>query len=115
MVERHAPRLDFVWYRPSIPGIPATKWALDAMGTVELPAGLYTVQAISDDAVRIWVDEKLVIDDWTPHKSRVDVAPLAAGRHRLRVQYVQIDGWAELRVEILRGPPGNSRGSPGPH
>ena len=115
MVERHAPRLDFVWYRPTIPGIPATKWALEAMGTVELPAGLYTVQAISDDAVRVWVDEKLVIDNWTPHESRVDVAPLAAGRHRLRVQYVQIDGWAELRVEILPGPPRNSRGSPGPH
>lgn len=115
LFERHVPRLDLLWYRPSSPAIPSKQWALDATGTVELPAGRYTLQTISDDAIRVWVDDALVIDDWTPHESRVDVAPLGGGHHHLRVQYFQIDGWVEQRLDIMRGPPPASRGSPGPH
>ena len=115
LVERTVPRLDFVWYRPPVSAIPQRQWALEATGVVDLPAGRYTLQTISDDAIRVWVDGALVIDHWQPHESEVDVTPLGAGRHSLRVQYVQVDGWAELRLEILRGPPSPSRGSPGPH
>ena len=115
LVERRAPRLDLMWYRPSMPVIPLKQWALDATGTVSLPRGTYAVQTISDDGVRVWVDDSLAIDDWSPHESRVDVAQLPHGRHRIRVQYYQVDGWAELRIDVLRGPPPSSRGSPGPH
>jgi nitrous oxidase accessory protein NosD len=115
VLERHVPRLDVMWYRPTVAGIPSKQWALEATGTVNLPSGAYTLQTISDDAVRVWVDDRLVIDDWTPHESTVDGAALGGGRHELRVQYAQVDGWAELRLEILAGPPRSSRGSPGPH
>jgi hypothetical protein len=115
LLERRAPRLDLLWYRPAIAGIPPARWALEASGVVDLPPGSYSLRAISDDAVRVWVDGALAIDDWTPHESAVAVAPLGGGRHALRVQYVQIDGWSELRLEILRGAPTSSRGSPGPH
>jgi len=115
LLERRMPRLDLMWYRPPVPGIPATRWALESAGTVDLPPGAYSFRTISDDAVRVWVDGVLVIDDWAPHESSVAVAPLDGGRHELRVQYVQVDGWTELRLEILRGPPTASRGSPGPH
>ena len=97
-------RLDFMWYRPprSMPGFPAERWKLEATGTVTLAPGDYTLRTISDDAIRVWVDGTLVIDDWEPHESRVDDAPLTGGRHDLRVEYYQKDGWVELRVEILR-------------
>lgn len=114
LVTLRPPRLDFEWYRPSITGIPSTHWALEASGSVTLAPGRYTLRTISDDAVRVWVDGKPVIDDWTPHGSTVDVAPLAGGTHALRVRYYQVDGWTELRVEIVRGRE-TSRGSPGPH
>jgi hypothetical protein len=52
--------------------------------------------------------------DWAGHESAVAHAPLPAGRHQLRVQYYQADGWTELRVELLRGRI-SSTGSPGPH
>ena len=108
------PRLDVMWYRPREPKIPLTNWSLDATSTVTLDEGSYTLRTISDDGVRVWVDGRLVIDDWTPHESRVDVAPLSGGRHALRVQYQQLDGWAELRLDILRGTQ-RAGGSPGPH
>jgi hypothetical protein len=112
----HWPRLDLMYYRPSrsIAWIPAENWSLVASGSVFLTPGIYTLRTISDDAVRVWVDESLVIDNWTPHESQVDVAPIAPGRHQLRVEYVQKDGWVELRVEIVRGRQ-TGKGSPGPH
>ncbi|HEX6534701.1 MAG TPA: NosD domain-containing protein [Gemmatimonadaceae bacterium] len=102
VLEQRTTRLDYEWYRPTIGGIPAERAAFVARGSVELPAGEYTLRAISDDAVRVWVDDSLVIDDWTPHESRVSSAPLPAGRHALRVEYVQVDGWTEMRLEVLR-------------
>ncbi|MBI1723722.1 MAG: hypothetical protein HYR48_07430, partial [Gemmatimonadetes bacterium] len=109
-------RLDYMWYRPppTIRDLPRERWALSAEASVTLPPGEYTLRTISDDAVRVWVDDVLVIDHWEPHESAVHTAPLDAGPHGLRVQYYQVGGWTELRLDIVRGrqAPGES---PGPH
>jgi hypothetical protein len=111
---RDTPRLDYVWYRPTIQGIPQERFAIEATGTVTLGPGTYTLRTISDDGVRVWVDGRLAIDSWAPHESKVDAAPIPAGRHDIRVQYYQLRGWTELRVDIVRGVQ-RSEGSPGPH
>ncbi len=110
---RTEPRLDYQWYRPSIAELPQERWALEATTTVTLPPGEYSVRTISDDGARVWVDDELVIDNWDePHGSMVDYAALSGGQHRLRVDYYQLGGWAELRVEIVKGS-ARSRGSAG--
>jgi parallel beta-helix repeat protein len=114
MLTRDASRLDVMWYRPTIRGLPQSKFAAVATSTVTLAPGTYTLRTISDDGVRVWVDGRRVIDDWSLHESRVDYAPLTGGRHTIRVEYFQVDGWAELRLDILRGVV-RSTGSPGPH
>jgi alpha-L-fucosidase len=48
----------------------------------------------------VWIDGKLVLDAWEPHESRVDRVPLNGGRHRLRVEYYELTGWAEIRLDI---------------
>ena len=113
---RTLPRLDLMWYRPpkAFAFLPQGNWGLEAAGTVSLPEGQYSIRTISDDAVRVWVDGALVIDAWTPHESLVHYAPLTPGEHGLRVEYRQVDGWVELRVDIIRGS-SRSQGSPGPH
>jgi len=108
------PRLDYMWYRPTIPNVPQAKFAAVATATVTLAAGDYTLRTISDDGVRVFVDGKMVIDDWKGHESALAYAPISAGRHEIRVEYYQIDGWTELRLDILRGRQ-DSAGSPGPH
>jgi hypothetical protein len=99
-----AQRLDFMWYRPppTMAHLPQERWSLEAMGTVDLSPGTYRLRTISDDAVRVWIDDTLRIDAWTPHESQVDEVAIAGGQHRLRVQYYQVDGWVELRVEVIR-------------
>jgi len=102
ILERKAPRLDYQWYRPQVTGLPRDKWALEATSTVTLGPGRYFLRTISDDGIRVYVDGALVIDRWTVHESIVDEVPLAAGRHDLRVEFFQAEGWTELRVEILK-------------
>ncbi len=114
LLTREAPRLDLEWYGPQIKGVPLERWALEATSRVSLPPGRYTIRTISDDAVRVWVDGKLAIDDWAAHESVVDHAPLAGGRHEIRVLYYQVDGWTELRLDFAPGVE-TSTGTAGPH
>lgn len=96
------PRLDYMWYRPTVRGVPQANFRIAATAEVTLGPGRYALRTISDDAIRVWVDDRLVIDNWKSHESEVNVADIAPGTHRLRVEYYQLDGWTELRVEILR-------------
>jgi PA14 domain len=114
LLTRHESHLDYMWYRPTIRELPLARWAAEATTTISLERGSHTLRTISDDAIRVWVDGKLVIDDWTPHESAVDNAPLSGGQHVIRVEYAQVDGWSELRVEVVRGVQ-RSTGSAGPH
>ncbi|HEX9728006.1 MAG TPA: NosD domain-containing protein [Gemmatimonadales bacterium] len=111
---RHESRLDYEWYRPTIPDLPRERVALEGTAAVTLPAGDYTLRTISDDGVRVWVDGALLIDHWTAHGSELNFARLNGGRHDLRVRYYQDGGWTELRLDIVRGIQ-QSPGSPGPH
>jgi len=83
-------------------GLPNDRVALVAEGDVDLPQGQYVVRTISDDGIRVWMDDERIIDRWSPHESALDTVPVAGGKHRLKVEYYEINGFAELRVEILR-------------
>ena len=96
------PRLDYMWYRPTVPKVPQSSFRIAATADVTLGDGSYQLRTISDDAIRVWVDDRLAVDNWKPHESEVNVADIAPGRHRLRVEYFQLDGWTELRVEVIR-------------
>lgn len=112
-LSRREPRLDKMWYRPPA-DLPQANWALEATTSVVLPSGKYTLRTISDDAIQVWIDGRLAIDHADPHESLVDNVVMPAGRHDLKVRYRQVEGWMELRVEIVRGHV-TSTGSPGPH
>lgn len=95
--------LDYMWSKPRLAGFPDQRFLLVAETAVDLPKGTdYELIGISDDGIRIWVDDKLVIDDWKPHESVVDRADLKPGKHRLRVDYYQVDGWVELKIDIRK-------------
>lgn len=114
LLSRIEPRLDYMWYRPTIKELPQTKYAAVATTRVTVPAGVFSLRTISDDAIRVWIDGKLAIDNWTPHESAVNYAAIAAGTHTLRVEYAQVEGWTELRVELVRGAH-RGVGTAGPH
>ena len=81
-------------------GLPRDRFAIVADGIVDLPDGDYTVQVISDDGARVWVDGKLVLDAWAPHESRVDRAAITGGRRVLKLEYYEVGGWSEISFAI---------------
>jgi parallel beta-helix repeat protein len=95
-------RLDFMSGRAIADGIPADRVAVVAEAAIDLPPGRYTVRTISDDGIRVWMDDERIIDRWTPHESAIDTAPVTGGKRRFKVEYYEIGGFAELRFEILR-------------
>jgi len=107
LVTRQDAVLDYMWSRTRLPGFPAERFAVVAEGVVSLPPGEYELVTISDDGIRVWVDGALVVDRWAQHESELATAPIGPGRHKLRVEYYQVDGWVELRVEVRRNRPGS--------
>ncbi len=62
----------------------------------------YTIYTSSDDGVRLWIDGKLVIDNWTEHPPQENVAQvtLVAGREvPIRLEYFEVDG---LQIQVIK-------------
>jgi parallel beta-helix repeat protein len=96
-------RIDFTWGggKPS-DKVPANHFATLATTEMELPAGRYEVRVMSDDGVRLSIDGKPVIDNWTwhpPHEDRAEVQ-LAGGKHAIRIEHFEIDGVAQLQFAL---------------
>jgi hypothetical protein len=61
----------------------------------------YTFYTRSNDGVRLWIDDKLVIDNWTDHSETEDKGAirLEAGRkHRIKLEYFYAGGWGVTRL-----------------
>lgn len=105
-------RFDLVGSGSLSEGLPRDRVALRAEGQVDLLAGDYRLDVISDDGIRVWIDDKLVIDRWNIHGSELDQVPVPSGRHRIRIEYFEATGWAELKVSLRR--PSAQRPAPSP-
>lgn len=79
--------------------------ALEYEGWINVPStDVYNFSTMSDDGSRLYIDGKLVVDNdglHSPTEVRAS-APLAAGWHRIRVQWFNKSGGAELKVKWAR-------------
>lgn len=87
----------FLWWAEPAPGLPADGFSVRWSGVIEASAtGSHVLQTYSDDAVRVWVDGQLVIDNWTPHAAAYDTAApmtwVAGERHAIVVEYQELGG-----------------------
>ncbi|MEZ4966409.1 MAG: PA14 domain-containing protein, partial [Saprospiraceae bacterium] len=55
----------------------------------------------SDDGVRLYLDDKLVIDRWNVHEPETEeITVTLGGRHQLRVEHFDAGGFAALECRI---------------
>jgi hypothetical protein len=68
-------------------------------------AGSWTFFTMSNDGVRLWIDDVLVIDNWTTHVVTENSATLtlSAGWHSIRLEYFQQNGAAAITLSF-QGP-----------
>jgi len=77
-----------------------------AEGEADFLPGRYALKVTWDDAVRVYVDGRLVLDEWNPSRYVFDesphrVVPLQlGGRHHLRVEHAELGGFATLSLRF---------------
>lgn len=77
-------------------GIPGTNFSVRWTSSPYFDAGSYRFTTTTDDGVRLWIDNQLLIDQWhdaTPTGYSGDIA-LGAGNHFIKVEYYQHSGGA---------------------
>jgi glycogen debranching enzyme len=97
-------RIDFNWNdTPPDPALGLTNYSVRWIGKIRpATSGEYMLETSSDDGVRVWLDRKLVIDNWTVHPPTTDRSTpmrLDAGKeYGIRVEFYQKEGGAEIHL-----------------
>jgi predicted outer membrane repeat protein len=97
--------VDFNWGQaaPSS-AVPSDNFSVNWTGHVVPPSsGNYVFRTESDDGIRVWVNNVLVIDAWTDHSVRADVSNAIALQantaYAIRVAYFESGGSATARLQ----------------
>jgi LysM repeat protein len=98
--ERYDPAIDFNFVNKPAPGVPLAHFSVRWTGEFSFTGGKYRFTATTDDGMRIYLDDDLILDqfhDQPPTTYRVD-KDVSEGTHKLRVEYFQDVGTAIARV-----------------
>lgn len=107
--------VDFNWAggTPGVGGIGADNFSVSWEGVIRVTAtDTYRFQTVSDDGVRLYVNNVLVIDNWTDHAATTDTSAnvaLTAGQvYDIRLEFYENGGQAEIRLRWGRASGGYS-------
>ena len=96
-------RLDFSWgTKAPIKGIPQNNFTAKMTKTISVSdEGTYRISGKANDGIKVYVDGKKVIYDWSSgsHTFSKDVK-LAKGDHKIEVHYSDLSGTAYLTVDV---------------
>jgi hypothetical protein len=103
LMKRLDPMVNFNWGSNSPdPAVPADNFMVRWTGQVEVPdTATYTFYTQTDDGVRLWVNNQLIIDNWTDHSSTLDqgTIKLTVGqRYDIRLEYYENGGDAVCQL-----------------
>ncbi|MEN9434553.1 MAG: hypothetical protein RLZZ422_2142 [Pseudomonadota bacterium] len=110
------PKVDFIWNgdAPVAGGnFPTDKFSVRWVGDFDLEAGNYTFTTLSDDGIKLWVDDVLVIGAWRDlwNATFKQGIPLKAGIHRIKLEYYDNTGgalaklsWAKSSTQCIEIP-----------
>jgi hypothetical protein len=82
------------------PGINADGFSARWTRYIDEPAGTYRFTAVSDDGIRVWIDNELIVNEWNDHAVRTTNVDrtLSAGHHLITVEYYENGGQAVARL-----------------
>lgn len=103
VVSRVDPAIDAVWGMAAPdPGIGVDRFSIRWSGWLTAPStDTYTIATETDDGVRLFLDDELVLADWTPHfvtRNEVQVELAAGVAVPIRLEYFEIDLDASARL-----------------
>ena len=94
--------VDFNFGRSSPDGLPNDNFSIRFSGQVEaLYSELYTFETTSDDGIRLFVNDELIIDNFTNHRATIDTGTIqleAGVRYDIRLEYFERTGSAIVQL-----------------
>ncbi|NLE77273.1 MAG: hypothetical protein GX605_11050 [Chloroflexi bacterium] len=94
--------INFSWGAASpAPAVRADRFSVRWTGQINVANGRYRFSVETDDGIRVWVDDALIIDEWRHGFARHErTIPLSQGAHTVRVEYFEDGGNAVAKVRI---------------
>jgi hypothetical protein len=91
VLTRTDPAIDFNWGWDSPSSeIPVNDFAVRWTGTFTFEAGRYRFTTTTDDGVRLYIDDRLVLGSWRPMRgTRYATVRLTEGPHTVRMEYFE--------------------------
>jgi alpha-L-fucosidase len=109
VLQQETKTLDYAWWGGiAAGGKQIEKFGTLATGEFDVLPGSYELSTTWDDAVRVYLDGRLVVDEWNPSKYTFDESPNKAirlqlnGHHSLRVEHVELGGFATLSLKLRK-------------
>jgi beta-glucosidase len=92
-------KVDFSWESQSPKeGFPQEHFSVRWTGFIQVPnSGTYQLDFLSDDGVRLYLDDQLIIDNWTDHATALNSYKTtldAAKKYKIKIEYYQGIGGA---------------------
>lgn len=107
-VSRTDPQINFDWRRTDpIPGIVGDLYSVRWVGQIQAPAtGKYRFQTYADRGVQFWLNDKLLIKNWSNRgprtKASTSIMLFAGLKYDIKVEFVEYRGGT---VQLLWRPP----------
>lgn len=103
LMARVDPLLKFNWNKePPHPSMPRYTYTVRWTGFLEVPqSASWRFETEADDGVRLWIGDRLVLQNWTTRRVSTDKGnvDLEAGRrHAIKLEFFQGQGDAEIRL-----------------
>ena len=102
---RTDPEINFIWSSNTGPGLgmPGTNYSVKWKGWITAPySGTWTITETSDDAIGIYIDGSVVVEDWAAHGPREKSGTifLTGGEPRyLEIYHINYGGGAVAKLE----------------
>jgi hypothetical protein len=97
--------LDFNWkWEAPATSINRDNFSVRWTGAFPFDTGRYRFTTMSDDGVRVYVDDQIVIDAWRPMRgTRTGLVTLTQGQHTVRVEYFERSqaAMAQVSAQLL--------------
>lgn len=113
VVARCETAVNYDWGSGSpVTGINRDNFSVRWSGTFQFAQGDYAIRTTADDGVRLWVDNKLVVDAWVPQVAQTYAyrPTLNAGEHTIKMEYFeqgdQAVAWLNWEASVTSCPTG---------
>ncbi len=101
-------RLDYAWWGGIKGEETYRQFITIAEGEATIEEGEYELGLTWDDAVRLYVDGMLLVDEWNPSQYKFDESPhrkitlKLGGKHRFMVEHLELGGFATLSLRLKK-------------